>query len=227
MIIVTGDTHGNLTNKVLFKIASDLPSLTKSDYVIVAGDFGGCWNQQQLIYTEEMMKKLPFTILFVDGNHENFSILNSYKIEMWKNGKVHKLFQDCIHLIRGEIYQIDGLKILALGGAESTDVEKRIINSSWWEEESITYDDINNAISNLERHQNSVDIIISHTMPASLLYSQPFYQITRGIARNSELRLQELLPLVKYKNWYFGHWHLDTDLRNNFHALYRSYKVIK
>ncbi len=34
---------------------------------------------------------LSFTILFVDGNHENFTLLNSYPIEEWHGGKVHKL----------------------------------------------------------------------------------------------------------------------------------------
>lgn len=29
----------------------------------------------------------PFTTLFVDGNHENFDLLNAYPVENWHGGK--------------------------------------------------------------------------------------------------------------------------------------------
>jgi len=226
MIFITGDTHGDIDSDVLYTIANDYPDLNKNDYVIVAGDFGGCWNRKQLEKTKQMMSELPFTLLFVDGNHENFTILNSYKIEEWKGGKVHKLFDDCIHLIRGEIFRIDNKVILALGGAESIDKQYRRKNISYWEEESITDNDLNNAFKHLKLIHNKVDIVISHTVPSSMLYEQPFYDMTRGIPKSSELRLQNIYYIIDYKDWYFGHWHLDIELKNNFHALYKTYKLI-
>ena len=49
---------------------------------------------------------LPVTVLFVDGNHENFDLLNAYPVEMWKGGKVHNIKPDIIHLMRGQVFEI-------------------------------------------------------------------------------------------------------------------------
>jgi len=227
MIFITGDTHGDIDIDVLFEIKADYPNLSKKDYVIVAGDFSGYWSEMQWIYTLEIMKDLPFTLLFVDGNHENFDILNSYKIEEWNGGKIHKLSEDVIHLMRGEVYKIDGLIILTIGGAESTDKEYRKEHISWWKDESITNNDIKNALYNLAKVNNKVDIVITHTMPLSVLYQEPFYSMTRGIPKNSEIKLEEIKKITDYKKWYFGHWHLDKELKNNFYCLYKKYLILK
>ena len=63
MIYITGDCHGDYT-----KIFNLKNKLNKNDYIIVTGDFGYWDKSQDKIYNK--MEKLPFTILFVDGNHE-------------------------------------------------------------------------------------------------------------------------------------------------------------
>ena len=47
-------------------------------------------------------------MLFIDGNHENFDKLNSYPVETWCGGKVHKIRNNVIHLMCGEVYCIEG-----------------------------------------------------------------------------------------------------------------------
>ena len=75
MIYITGDTHADFSrfNIENFPIQSDM---TKNDYVIICGDFGGVWSfEEESSYEKEILDWLDsrnFTTLFVDGNHENF-----------------------------------------------------------------------------------------------------------------------------------------------------------
>ena len=47
MILVTGDTHGTIDyNKI--HILNNRHILSKQDYLIIAGDFGGVWNKNTL-----------------------------------------------------------------------------------------------------------------------------------------------------------------------------------
>ena len=120
MIYVTGDKHG--TDLVDIHVFCDNnPNLTKSDYLIIAGDFGGVFLPNEVENNLDEFSKLPFTMLFVDGNHENFDLLYQYPVKNFCGGKVHKIRDDIMHLMRGEVYEIDGIKIFTFGGATSVD----------------------------------------------------------------------------------------------------------
>ena len=80
MIFVTGDTHRS--DLFCLRVFCDNhPELTKSDYVIIAGDFGGVWAKDTLESDLKQFSDLPVTVLFVDGNHENFDLINAYHVE--------------------------------------------------------------------------------------------------------------------------------------------------
>ena len=68
-----------------------------------------------------------FTTLFVDGNHENFDRLYEYPVEEWHGGKVHKIRPSVIHLMRGQIFEIEGKSIFTFGGASSHDIDGGIL----------------------------------------------------------------------------------------------------
>lgn len=136
MIYITGDTHADFSRleEDKFPIQSDM---TKNDYVIICGDFGGVWNyivesmhEKQWI---DWLDNKNFTTLFVDGNHENFERLYKYPVEAWHGGKVHKIRNSVIHLIRGEIYDIDNKKFFTFGGARSHDIQDGILNIDEYE----------------------------------------------------------------------------------------------
>ena len=81
MIFITGDTHIPLD---ISKLNSDKfpqqKELTKNDYVIICGDFGGIWyGNEKDNYWLNWLEKKNFTTLFVDGNHENFAALSQYE----------------------------------------------------------------------------------------------------------------------------------------------------
>ena len=116
MIYITGDTHSDFTRftEDQFPIQTEM---TKNDYVIICGDFGGVWTFEEESSREkevlDWLNNKNFTTLFVDGNHENFTRLyNDYPVEEWHGGKVHKIRDSVLHLMRGEIFDIDGKKII-------------------------------------------------------------------------------------------------------------------
>ena len=163
MIYITGDTHSDFSRftEENFPIQSEM---TKDDYVIICGDFGGVWTFEEESSREkerlDWLDNKNFTTLFVDGNHENYTRLYNYPIEEWKGGKVHKIRDSVLHLMRGEIFDIDNKKIFAFGGAKSHDIQDGIFN--------LDEEEIQNGISNLEKVNYKVDYVISHCCPTSI-----------------------------------------------------------
>ena len=65
-------------------------------------------------------------------------MLNEFQRVDFFGGKAHKISEKIYHLIRGEIYNIDGRKIFAFGGASSHDKIYRKENSVWVEKATIS-----------------------------------------------------------------------------------------
>lgn len=125
MIYITGDIHGDprrfSTDK--FKAQTEM---TKDDYVIICGDFGMLWSLEESKkenYWLDWLNDKKFTTLFIDGNHENFDRLNSLPVERWRGGNVHFVRNSVIHLMRGEVFDLNGVSLFAFGGARSHDID--------------------------------------------------------------------------------------------------------
>ncbi len=88
---------------------------TSEDYLIICGDVGVCgFYASEEAETRRVFRNLPVTTLFIDGNHENFEQLNSYGIDIWNGGKVHFIESGIIHLIRGQVFEIDATRFFTL-----------------------------------------------------------------------------------------------------------------
>lgn len=61
-----------------------------------------------------MLESKNAYIVFVDGNHENHNFINRTEISEFCGAKCHKLLPRVIHIMRGEIVNIDGIKIFVL-----------------------------------------------------------------------------------------------------------------
>lgn len=70
---------------------------------------------------------INFKKFLTDGNHENFDRLYAYPVEMWHGGKVHKIRPSVIHLMRGQIFELEEKKIFTFGGASSHDISAGIL----------------------------------------------------------------------------------------------------
>lgn len=227
MILITGDTHGTIDyNKI--HLLNNRNILSKNDYLIIAGDFGGIWNKKTIEKDLSYYTKLPFNILFVDGNHENFDLLNEYNITMWNGGKVHIIKDNIIHLMRGQVFEIEGKTIFTMGGGTSIDKYRRVEHISWWKEEIPNELEVAEAINNLKRYDNKVDYIITHSIDSNTLSNLELY--LNGIKckkYEDNIVLDWFEENVDYKHWYFGHYHLDVKITNKKTALYNDIIEIK
>ena len=127
-VYVTGDIHSGLDMQKLRDW--DLgDSLTSDDYLIVAGDFGF-----PLDFSAEecadiaWLESRPYTVLFVDGNHERFDHWAERPMELWHGGLTQRLSDTSPirRLTRGEVFELDGSTIFTMGGATSVDKEYRV-----------------------------------------------------------------------------------------------------
>lgn len=204
-IFITGDTHGTIDFKKLtmrhFPIQKEL---NKSDILIICGDSGLCWSgKDDDKWLQQWYEDKNFTTLIVDGNHENHMLISKLPIIEKFGGKVHQISNSVFYAIRGEIYTINGKKILTLGGAESTDKQYRVEGYSWWKDEEITAIDLSCAFYNLEKYDFSIDYIISHTGGSEICRHLGFIPTT------SDYFLDKILAVSIYKKHYLGHYHLD------------------
>lgn len=227
MIFITGDTHNLNHIQKLYNFAAENVGLKKSDYMIVAGDLGVAWSEKTLEDNLNRYGKFPFTVLFVDGNHENFNILNSYPVEEWRGGKVHMLRPDIIHLMRGQVYQIEDKTFFTFGGATSTDKYWRKEGESWWKEEMPSFSEFDEGIANLKRYGNKVDYIITHSCDEKALWYPPLRTRSSHLEVYPENQMLSYFEdIVDYGHWYFGHYHLDGDLTAKKTALFEDIVMI-
>lgn len=215
MIYITGDTHGEFE-----RFGSHYFDAAKGDYVIICGDFGNLWdNSNTEKYWRKWLKEKPFTVLFIDGNHENYDMLSAFPITEWNGGKIQKIADNIIHLMRGQVFDIDGIRFFTMGGASSHDIDAgvlepsdpdftikrkkldremalyRINRVSWWAEELPSEEEMAEGLANLERVGNKD-------------------------------RLTDYLDIVKekceFKMWFFGHYHENRIIGQRFTMLYKE-----
>ena len=227
MILIIGDTHGTRDN--FDNVALSYPNLTKDDYVIVTGDFGFVWGVNEYHIKDDdkwldFLEEKPWTTLFVDGNHENHMRLREYPTKEWSGGKVHEIRKSVLHLMRGEVFEIEGKTFFCFGGARSTDRLYRIPYRSWWPQEIPSREEYDNAISNLELINYHPNYIITHAMPDIYLRE---LQGSHYEEDKVAFMLNDFLLQCIYDKWYCGHYHLDVKMRDNFQICYKQIYEIK
>lgn len=217
-----GDTHGELDIDKIF-----MPKYSAQDFIIVCGDFGVLWSDEYGVHRQEKIlakelrlreriESLPCTLLFIDGNHENFHRLNALKqVEKFESNVGEYIKDKCYHLRRGHIYNVAGHKILAMGGALSIDKVWRAENLSWWRQEAISEAELENTLSNIKHCKGKIELVITHTCPKSFL--KPLGEqmnIEHKIHDENPLKLEQIKLALSDNNqtpkhWIFGHWHSD------------------
>lgn len=209
MVYVTGDLHGDFER---FK-TNATRKLQKGDTLIVCGDFGFIWDgsrQEQKIL--EKLAAKPFHICFIDGTHENFDLLNAYGVSEWNGGKVHHIMGNIYHLMRGQVFEIEGLKIFTMGGGESPDLEIRMANDNWSPDEIPSQQELLEGASNIGLCGNKVDIVITHEPSAKVKEFLQMKSTVKTEPTTLNSYFEELAVAVSYKKWYFGSLHMDKHI---------------
>ncbi len=218
-IFVCGDTHGrNIdTSKLNGRNFPEQKNLTEDDVVVQLGDFGWVWyefgvNKEQEYWLDWLAKK-NYTLAAVLGNHENYDIIDKLPLEeKWENEvKVLKRKKGSIYFLkRGAVYIINGKKILAIGGAESTDKSSRTAHISWWEQEKLTHKEMDDCLEEIAQHGNKFDYVLTHTCPSK--YATRFgNNISKARCAVANF-LEHVSNITEFKEWHFGHFHADKEI---------------
>lgn len=215
MIYITGDTHGTIDFDKLCIYFSNR-YVSRKDYLIILGDAGIVWDSHYK-ETVNLYESLGLTVYFIDGNHENFDLLNSFPIIYSNNAKMHRISDYIFHILRGEVLLLNGLSFLCVGGAESIDKAYRKRGVSWWSQERITEEDISNALSNTSSFMNKVDYVLTHCITSKICAN-----IFGFVNDESTNQLNRLSAYIETKHWYFGHYHFDEQLNDVYRCFYRN-----
>lgn len=289
-IFITGDTHGD--KKIGFNSVDgymprlntenfpEQKSMTKNDYVIICGDFGGIWDFTKTCAGESKAEKYslnwldnkPFTTLFVPGNHENYDRLTGirdqdaldswlfakipeedkkmlrtgYPRKQWHGGYIREI-RPSVFMLEPGVFDIDGKKIFAYGGAPSHDISSGILHPtdystekeflsiykkwdnegrsfrvehvSWWPQEIPDIDAENTAKDALTSVGNQVDLIITHDCPRSVREQFDYHD---DILPMHEF-LEYIYRNITFRHWFFGHFHDNRNLSGDrVHMIYEQ-----
>ena len=238
MIYITGDTHGDFRRFTKNGMKAQGKELNENDYVIVCGDFGLCWAKDSTFdYYCDFFAERKYTVLWVQGNHENYDMIAEYPIEEWHGGKVRHIVKDKVILLeRGQVFEIEGNTFFTFGGASSHDVQGgildktdadyheklrkvknsrlpyRIKHDSWWEEELPNEDEMKEGRENLAKCNYKVDYVITHCCSSrvqDIVDRGPGHLFKADVLTDY---LQEIEEKLEYKHWFFGHYHMDKDV---------------
>ncbi len=177
-ILVIGDVHGRIDEyyKILQK--------HKPEYSICVGDFGFKkeheWFIKNIDYTKH---KINF------GNHDDTTFLNE-------------------NYSRGNYTYYHGYdnELMTVRGADSIDKQYRIDGISWWQNEELSYQEMNEAVGTYIKNKPSV--MITHDCPQSI--RDKIFNIKD--ASLTSHGLQVMLDSHKPDLWIFGHHHKSIDI---------------
>lgn len=242
MLYITGDCHGNFS-RFSARSFPHQKLLSHRDYVCILGDFGGVWDgsRQEESQLRWLSEKAP-TFLFIDGNHENFDLLQRYPERPWNGGTVRQIAPNILHLCRGHVFRISGRRVFVMGGAESHDAELilrkdnpptpnmrrfltrqgarfRVEGENWWPEELPSPAEYCRGLEALERERWAVDLVLTHCAPDAIQQRiAPEYPQNELTAY-----LRAVQERLVYRRWYCGHYHKEFAMADErFRGLYQE-----
>ena len=227
MVYYTGDLHGNPREVIDF---CERQKLTEQDTLILLGDVGANYGLDKR--DEDVKKRLnavkPY-LLCVHGNHEiRPANLPTYHTQKWNGGMVwmEDAYPRLLFAADGEIFNLDGIRHLVIGGAYSVDKYYRLSRGwSWWPDEQPSQEIKDKVIRMLSACGWQVDTVISHTCPYRYKPREAFLPMIEQstVDDSTERWLDEIESKLNYKNWFCGHWHIDKRI-DRMHFLFHSFE---
>lgn len=191
-ILVTGDTHGNpgYINAIINKQFPDI--------VIQCGDNAYFWLGKQ--QTPGIYKPNKAKIYMLPGNHEDWRMIES--IVGRRGPDPVEVEPNVFYCPIGSTIEVNGKRIMFIGGAESIDKAYRVLGRDYFEEELLTQADIDYCLSTPYK----IDVICSHTCPYDVrMFDRIDFAVKKHDPTMGALNIIgfELKPSL----WFFGHWH--------------------
>lgn len=223
MICIIGDTHGDYERFSHKKIKA----LKKNDYLIICGDFGFVWNGSDK--EKSLLKKIGskrYTTLFITGSHDNYELLEQYAEEDFMGGKARCLSGRLYMLSSGHIFDIDGHKLYVFGGGQAVDIESRIENSTWWEQELPDEAQLETGRKRLSDNNDCVDYILTHEPPASI--AEFLSTSSEPIPMNRlNIYFDSMKADISFKMWFFGKLHKNKLIPSKYAAVFDEPYIIE
>lgn len=213
MIYITGDTHRDFDR--IFEFCEEYCT-SADDILIILGDAGiNYYLDERDEYLKRELSELPITLFCIHGNHEERpSEIENYEEKQWHDGTVYiePEFPNLLFAKDGEIYNLDGRRVIVIGGAYSVDKLYRISGGLPWFDTEQPDDVIKRYVeSQLKKANWHVDAVLTHTAP---LKYEPTWTFLPNIDQSSvdkstEKWLDTIENKLIYDNWYLGHYHVD------------------
>ena len=124
----------------------------------------------------------------------------------------------------GEIFDLEGLRHLVIGGAYSVDKFYRLARGyGWWPDEQPSQEIKDKVIQTLDACGWQVDTVLSHTCPYPYEPREAFLPMIdqSTVDDSTEKWMEEIERKVKYDHWFCGDWHIDKHI-DRMHVLFHS-----
>lgn len=212
-LFVTGDLHGRSYLRKLDAFDRAFGHhLNRDDLVVVLGDLSVPWHvpaDDDDLALIRHIDEFPWTTLFVDGNHENHTYLDSLNVTPRFGDDAHELTDHLVHLMRGRVYDLAGHESLVMGGARSLDADSLRRAGSWWAREVPDAQERTILDQAVARHR-SVDLVLTHAPSSSQLAAHALDTMSPWRPDEYNQWLQEhIADRLRYRMWFYGHMHDD------------------
>lgn len=226
MRYITGDMHGN------FSRAADLCNSPQfqpfKDTLIVLGDAGlNYYGDARDMALKTALSRLPLTIFCIQGNHEmRPEGIASYAESAWHDGIVYveAEYPNILFAKDGEIFEIDGIRAIAIGGAYSVDKYYRLQRGYRWFEDEQPSEEIKKMVESMLDGANwEIDTVLSHTCPLKYEPTEVFIDgIDQStVDKSTEIWLDSIENRLTYNRWFCGHYHTEKHI-DKLQFLYHS-----
>lgn len=227
-IYLRGDTHGVFENVKQF---CEEHHTSKEDILVILGDAGVNYMGLPDRRKKEFLESLPITLLCIHGNHEMRPYtIPTYEEILWQEGIVYaeQEFPHILFAKDGEIYNLNGKRTIAIGGAYSVDKYYRLAwGYRWWQDEQPSEAIKAYVEAQLEKCGWNIDFVLSHTVPLKYEPTEAFIpQLDQSrVDKSMEQWLNTIEERLTYEAWYAGHYHIEKQI-DKLEILFENYKKL-
>lgn len=231
-VYITGDIHGDIQRINAIKDFCISKKTTTEDVFILLGDVGiNYYGDIRDKIRKDIMGSIPVTFLCINGNHEEKpQNIDTYTEKFIFNNAVYyeTSYPNILFLKDGETYTINNKNYLVLGGAYSVDKYYRIHRGwKWFKDEQLSEEEQTNILNHISG--GKWDYVLSHTCPDTWTPTELFLpSIDQStVDHSTELWLEKVKNNIKFKKWYFGHFHGEKENTElNYEMLYNKISTI-
>lgn len=226
MIYYTGDIHGSRHEVMSF---CSRVGVAADDTVVILGDVGAnyaCDGRDRSL--KQALNSLGPTIFCIHGNHERRpATLPSYRMKEWNGGSVwyEEEYPNLLFAKDGDIFTIEEISHLVIGGAYSVDKYYRLSRGySWWEDEQPSTE-IKAYVESQIQKNRKVDVVLSHTCPFRYEPVEAFLPMIDqdSVDDSTERWLDKIEAQLEYTAWMCGHWHINKRI-DRMHFLFHDFE---